>query len=322
MKHLLLCDTSIGSDNVGDEIIMDYCRSHILSMFGDDTYFIDRIPTHLEIGQTTYLINDKSEYSFVCGTNILKTSMLKKKSWKIGLRDAFRLKDLCLMGVGWGSYNSFKTDFYTKFIYKSILSKKLLHAVRDNYTKLRLAELGIKNVIVTACPTMWNLSPEHCKSIPKKKSENVITALTHYTADKEYDVKMLHLLSQNYGKIYLWLQQAEDLDYFYSLNSGVNVHLIKPLLNDYDSLLSSEDVDFVGSRLHGGIRALNHKRRTLILAVDNRAAEIHKDTNLPVVDRKDIASIEAWINGSMSTEITLPIDNISEWKNQFCVDAK
>ena len=320
MKHLLLCDTSIGSDNVGDEIIMDYCRFHILSMFSNEVSYIDRIPTHLEIGQTAYILNRKAKYSFVCGTNILKTSMLRKKSWKVGLKDSFCLKELCLMGVGWGGYNSFNTDFYTKYIYKSILSKKLFHSVRDSYTKLKLEKIGIKNVIVTACPTMWNLTPEFCRKIPTKKSRGVVTALTFYKPDKEYDVKLLNVLSQKYENVYLWLQQAEDFDYFYSLNTGINVHLIKPLLNDYDRLLNSENVDFVGSRLHGGIRALNHKRRTLILAVDNRAAEIHKDTNLPVVDRKDIASIEAWIDGNMTTDITLPIDNIAEWKSQFRFD--
>jgi hypothetical protein len=43
------------------------------------------------------------------------------------------------------------------------------------------------------------------------------------------------------------------------------------------------DVDFVGARLHGGIRALQRGRRTLTIALDNRAREIAGDTGMPVV---------------------------------------
>ena len=83
-------------------------------------------------------------------------------------------------------------------------------------------------------------------------------------------------------------------------------------------LLASGDIDYVGTRLHGGIEALNHGRRSLVLAVDNRATEIGKDTNLPVMDRKSaVELIEERINSSWATEIVLPNDNISLWKSQF-----
>ena len=88
-------------------------------------------------------------------------------------------------------------------------------------------------------------------------------------------------------------------------------------MSEYDKLLRNHDVDFVGSRLHGGIRALNFKRRSLIIGVDNRALEINKDTNLPFIDRSRIEDIEKWVNRSFETEINLPYDNINEWKAQF-----
>lgn len=49
-----------------------------------------------------------------------------------------------------------------------------------------------------------------------------------------------------------------------------NLHLIQPNLRDYTALLASGGIDYVGTRLHGGIHAMNMGCRSLILAVDNR----------------------------------------------------
>lgn len=317
MKHILLCDTSIGTDNAGDGIIMDFCEQQILSMFAQKMFYIDRVPTHLEVGDTAYRLNSEAEYSFVCGTNILKTSMLRKKCWKIGLEEAARFRGLCLMGAGWCNYNKFGTDPYTKFVYKSVLSDKLIHSVRDSFTEKQLRRIGINNVINTTCPTMWKLTEDHCKDIPCSKSKQVVTALTFYKQDAEKDVEMLKVLDKNYDKVYLWLQQPDDYEYFLSLNTGIEVEFVRPILSEYDRLLVNNEIDFVGSRLHGGIRALNHKRRALIIGIDNRAIEIHKDTNIPFINRDEIDKLDAWINGSCRTEIVLPTDSINEWKSQF-----
>ena len=84
----------------------------------------------------------------------------------------------------------------------------------------------------------------------------------------------------------------------------------------------NHDIDFIGSRLHGGIRALNYKRRALIIGVDNRATEINRDTNLPFISRENIEHANKWINSVSKTEIHLPNDNINEWKSQFVNDKK
>jgi polysaccharide pyruvyl transferase WcaK-like protein len=81
--------------------------------------------------------------------------------------------------------------------------------------------------------------------------------------------------------------------------------------------LRNESVDFIGLRLHAGIRSLQRSRRTLIVAIDNRATEISKDTNLPVVARGDLKAIESWITTSSPTKIQLPEAAIASWKQQF-----
>lgn len=317
MKKILLFDTSIGTDNVGDNIIMDYCQQQLMDIFKNELYWFEKVPTHLEIGKTAYYLNKGARHSFVCGTNILKTTILKKRIWKIGIAESLKLKDLTLMGVGWNNYNKFNIDPYTKLIYKSLFSKNILHSVRDEYTKQKLHEIGIDNVINTACPTMWKLTTQFCQEIPQTKSRQVITALTCYKPDAEKDKYMFDVLNKNYEKIYLWIQQAGDYEYFLSLGLNYPIEIIRPLLPEFDNMLKCHDLDFIGSRLHGGIRALNYKRRTLIIGVDNRAKEINRDTNLPYLDRENIENLDSWINKRTETMVLLPEDSISEWKSQY-----
>lgn len=317
MKKILLFDTAEGSDNAGDNIIMDYCQQQLTNLLSNDIYWYDKVPTHLEIGKTVYSMNKNASYNFVCGTNILKTTIIRKKLWKIGFKEAINLKDLILMGIGWGNYNKFGTDPYTKWVYKSILSSKFTHSVRDGYTEQKLREIGITNVLNTACPTMWKLTPEFCNTIPSTKSNEVVTALTYYKPDVERDKEMFHILAKNYSKIYLWLQQARDYEYYQSLNLDLDITIIKPLISEYDKLLMNHNIDFIGSRLHGGIRALNFKKRALIIGIDNRATEINKDTNLPFISREKIEHLNHWINSASKTEIYLPNENINKWKSQF-----
>jgi polysaccharide pyruvyl transferase WcaK-like protein len=96
-----------------------------------------------------------------------------------------------------------------------------------------------------------------------------------------------------------------------------NVELINPILEDYDNILASDDIEYVGTRLHAGIRALQKKKRTIIVAVDHRALEKKKDFNLTVLDRNDVHLLEGMIDDTFKTEINLPLENIKAWKNQF-----
>jgi hypothetical protein len=44
----------------------------------------------------------------------------------------------------------------------------------------------------------------------------------------------------------------------------------------YNYILSRNNVEYISSRLHEGVKALHFGKRTLILAVDNKALEIEK----------------------------------------------
>ena len=320
-RQVALFDTSAGTYNLGDQIIMDYCQQQLRSVFRND--FFIKIPTHYDLWRDGWVAANKADFRIVCGTNILKNHMFHRSSreWRIDPIAGWKLDEVLLMGVGWNNYETESIDSYTKHLYRKLFSKVGIHSVRDNYTKRQLDKLGISNVLYTACPTMWNLDPALCATIPTKKSENVLTTLTDYRRDKKSDSFLLQTLIQKYHKVFVWIQSPADEEYISSLDVAEDVIVkLPPRLDAVDKLLAdtSLSLDYVGNRLHCGIRALNNKRRTIIIGVDNRAIEISKDSNLDVIPREDmLTNLQTKIDSEWETNIELPVDNIKKWKSQF-----
>ena len=91
--------------------------------------------------------------------------------------------------------------------------------------------------------------------------------------------------------------------------------MVPSTLADYDTVLKQSDLDYVGTRLHAGIRALSKGHRSLIISIDNRAECISADTGLPILRREDVCiALKERLNGNIETIITLPWENIAWWK--------
>lgn len=331
---------NIGSDNIGDIIISESVENILNSVF--DYPFIVNLSTRDRFGGESLQHIDDSDYRIIAGTNLLSSDMHNYRQWNIDMLSAWRMmgdsikttdylfhpflskkkfekNKVVLLGVGWWQYQEEPTK-YTKKLLRILLDDTLLHSVRDRYTEEKLLGIGLKNVLYTACPTMWELNKEHCESIPENKADNVVCTLTYYKQDRCSDIEMIKTLTKNYKKVYLWLQSIED--YEYARNIGVldKVEVIAPNLQVYKGLLSDKSIslDYVGTRLHGGILAIQNQRRSVIISVDNRATELAKDTKLPVLERKNIHdNLESIINRNIITNIELPVENIERWKAQF-----
>lgn len=312
--NIALLDTSINTDNRGDEIIMYYCRKALEEIFCSDNYI--KVPTHSCPESRTVAEMKRCRDKIICGTNILSCALEHTALWKLSNKlDAYA--GCTAMGAGWGFYSD-KTSLFTQIFYRNILSRSRLHAVRDRYTLEKLKEIGVANVLYTGCPTMWGLTPELCKEIPKEKADKVVFTLTSYDPN-ETDRTMIEILCRNYKKVYAWPQGNDDKKYIQSLLHGYsNVILLEESLDAYRKILKNESIDYVGTRLHGGVMALNMKKRSIIIAVDNRAIEIGKDTKLPVLTRDEVTNkLEGMISSSWDTVISMPFENIERWKKQF-----
>lgn len=325
MRKILFFDTAIGTLNIGDEIINRAIDREAKELFSQD--YIMKLPSRtnilnhfqLKYNKSFYQNFGKAELKFVCGTNLLYKNMLRPMpNWNVNIFNTSIQKGSILFGVGSGN-NSKNTTLYTKYLYNKVLSHDYIHSVRDQATKKMLEELGFK-AIVTGCPTLWRITPEHCKKVPTEKSNTVVFTLTHYKTfrNESEDAEMIQILKRNYQNLYFWPQSLEDLNYLKELKENENVSILPPNLQSFDDFLTVNDCDYVGSRLHGGIFALQHYRRTIILAIDNRAREIKRNNNISCIERDDTSSqLEEVINDTWETKIKLEEDQIEKWKEQF-----
>ena len=310
-SKVVLFDTAKYSKNIGDEIIMKNCEKQLHDWLEGKE--VVRISTH-EIPENPSNLTGK--YKLVCGTNILSGRMDSYGLWKLP-KNLEGYTNILLMGVGFDSYNS-KSNLYTRLLFKYMLSAKGIHSVRDSFSEKCLKSMGIQNVLNTGCPTMWGLTPEFCETIPVKKAKNVICTITDYSKDKKNDFCMLETLGECYENVYVWLQGSKDREYLKELGMEEKVIIVEESLEQYDKLLEQSDLDYVGTRLHAGIRALNAGHRSIIIAIDNRAECIAKDTNLPIVFRNDVEQeLEHVIYSKLETKIKMPFDAIEKWKRQF-----
>lgn len=311
----IVFDTGANSENIGDHIINYYCQKEF-SKIGLN--IVRRIPTHSEVSENDnrfLLENGISMGKIITGTNIICKNIFASEQWKKPIIDK-RLSHIILMGCGVDNYKG-GLFWPSRMFYRTFLDKNHLHSVRDSVSESILRNIGIENVINTACPTMWMLTPEFCRTINPYKTDDVVTTVTEY--DKSpIDFAILDILLKHYRNVYLWLQSEKDLPYIKNYHNYSKLKIVGAKLCDYNTLLDNENIEYIGTRLHGGIHALNKGKRTLIIAVDGRGLTIGKDTNLPVENRYTvIGKLESLIKSPRKTYISLPVENISIWRQSI-----
>jgi polysaccharide pyruvyl transferase WcaK-like protein len=325
MDKIGILNTAVFSFNKGDYIIMESVKKQLGDILKNN-FFVE-IPTHSPAFCTYQVMNifkkksllkknlDSMKYKFVCGTNLLSKSMLKRTPlWNINIFQSKYLKNCVFLGVGCGTYG--KINWYTKKILKNVLSKDYIHSVRDEEAKKMLEEIGFK-AINTGCPTLWGLTKEHCEQIPISKKDEVVFTLTDYKQDFVNDQKLINILNKNYKRVYFWVQGFYDYEYFKQFKNIENIEIIFSDINEYDNFLEKHDCDYVGTRLHAGIKAIQYKKRSIIIIVDNRARSMKRDYNLNCIERENIDKLEEYINSEIETNINLNLNNIEMWKKQF-----
>jgi polysaccharide pyruvyl transferase WcaK-like protein len=311
--QIALYDTSVGSPNLGDQIIMEAVERQVAQLFPDA--FVFRLPTHDRIGKYGRRELRDADLVIAGGTNLLFSHWRRQRQWKLVWRDISAIsRKLVLMGTGWTNYQS-PPDWLARRAYRGLLSNTLIHSVRDGYSQRLLASAGFASLLNTGCPTLWALGEDKAHRAAGA-GRRVITTLTDYRKDPARDREMLGTLLTHYKEVKLWTQGKGDLDYFKTLDVQ-GISLVSPSLQAFDDELSVEETDFAGTRLHAGIRALQKGCGSLIVSVDNRAREMGGDFGLPVLERGQIEGLTARLANPQPVRVRLPNDAISQWKGQF-----
>jgi hypothetical protein len=166
---------------------------------------------------------------------------------------------------------------------------------------------------------MWELDSEHCCRIPTTKSDLAIFTLTDYLRDPSADFEMIRQLRQSNTNLTFWPQGLMDLAYLRTLACGdfSDIQILDPHLDCYNNFLRTHECDYVGTRLHAGIKAMQYARRSLITGIDNRTASINADTGLPMLDRNKIGALANIISSPIVTNLLLPLKAIMLWRSQL-----
>ena len=135
--------------------------------------------------------------------------------------------------------------------------------------------------------------------------------------DYEKDKRMVEILKRNYSNKYFWIQGSQDQEYLESLTDTRDITYINPLLKNYHEFLMTKDCDYVGTRLHAGIKAMQMFKRSIIIGVDNRSDDITKTYKLNYVLRENIDELDQMINEKVITDINIDTDKISTFLQQF-----
>lgn len=314
MSHSIISvfDTSIAMYNLGNQIIMDAVNLELDELFKSS--FIVRLPID-DITRNARRYNERSCLTFVGGTNVLNGDIRRYRQWNLTLHNIFRLRRVILMGCGWFQYEQQPVSIYTSWALHKVLSSTLLHSVRDEYTRRKLESIGIMS-INTGCPTIWRLTPELTGLIQQKKSPNAVITITDYNQNRIRDKKMIEMVLDAYSKVVVFPQGIGDIAYVKSLGYQDKVHFLNPRLEEFNRVLK-DGYDYIGTRLHAGIRALQMQCRSFIVGIDNRALEMKRDFNLPVLPQEEIDMISEWIERDYILDLNIPTDQINQWRSQF-----
>lgn len=329
MRTIAIYDTEIATTNIGDKIIQDSIFAEMEDIL--DAGFYLKLATHvrnfdpfqmavMSRGRKLGFFRD-ADWKFICGTNLITQKRVRfdprPPQWQLYPSNLSLYEGSVLVGVG-TTGDSDQPDFYARWLYRKALDHDFTHSVRDDLTKRYIENLGLK-AINTGCPTLWKLTPEFCREIPTKKAPACIFSVSGYKTQRDFeqDEKMIEILERNYEKLYVWIQTPIDESYINQLVGKDRFERIVSL-SAYRKKLLEGNVDYVGTRLHGGVYALQHKVRSIIISIDHRAEGFHETNNLPIVRRSEIeAELEKRIQSEFATEIVIDQEAIDEFLNQF-----
>lgn len=317
LRSIVVLDTDTNSTNMAHTMITQACHRAVRSMFPNDFIYHAAAGEYISAGRT---LLEQADYVFLAGGNELCADIDESSDWRIRSLDTDWYHNVITLGAGWRTYEEQTPNEFSQSVFDSALHKTAIHSTRDGYTAKKLRNLGF-NAVNTACPTMWQLTREHCAEIPNSKAEAALITFTEYDQNREADELLFRIIRRNYRRIYFWPQQYGDYAYAKDICDD-RATFIEPSFEALSRLLSTTDVDYIGTRLYAGIRALQFQRRAMIIAIDNRAIEMHGDFDLPVVLREAMdIELQRRLHGNWKTDIKLDEPAIDVWNSQFTRDV-
>ena len=176
------------------------------------------------------------------------------------------------------------------------------------------------DAIHTGCVTQWCLTPSFCESIRKTKGSVALVTLTDYNRNPHLDRKILEIVCKNYEQVFFWQQGIYDAEYLHSLiKDRKTITILPPSVSAYASFLKTYPaIDYIGTRYHGGIFAMRHKARCIVITLDERMNAMQASIANNCIARHDVEDkLEKMLLEEIPTKVAIDFEGIQQWKDQF-----
>jgi len=290
MTKVILLNPALGSTNLGDHVI----ANAIKSLFEDwNIPFFAELSTHRQWTGDEVKIAKEADSFILGGSNLLTTSLfpISHTQWKIGLTELRILRNkTILFGPGWRKNEGDITAF-TSRLYALLMAKAAPQLVRDSVSKTRLLKTGRK-IVNSSCPTLFRIQ-EVEENLNCIGNTTVVVALSGNIKNVVQDKKILSIATSNFKTVKLFPQGIYDpkhpeySDEVYYRELGLDFEVIGSSLEDFSQELVSGS-HYFGTRLHGGIFAMQHGNPSTIIDVDTRARNIFVGSGYDVLQREDL----------------------------------
>ena len=291
MKKVILLNPFIGSTNLGDAVIVNSIKS-LFNDWGID--FIAELTTHRPWNEVERKLAKEADYFIVGGSNLLTTSLfpLAHTQWKISYKEFLLIRGKAILfGPGWRRDEG-NITYFTSSLYASLMAKEVPQLVRDGVSQSRLLKTE-RNVVNSSCPTLFRID-EVMENPHSTYSNTVVVALSGNIKSVEQDRLILKIAEDNFEKIKLFPQGIFDpqfpaySDEAYYQELEIDFDILDGSLEAYSAELKTGS-HYFGTRLHGGIFAMQHGNPSTIIDVDTRASNIFAGTGYQVLQREQLS---------------------------------
>jgi hypothetical protein len=290
IKKVILLNPALGSTNLGDYVIEKGIKSVFESW---NVPFFAELSTHRTWTAEEAKIAKEADYFILGGSNLLTTSLfpLSHTQWKIGLSEFLILRDkTILFGPGWRKDEGDLT-YFTSRLYALLMAKDSPQLVRDGVSRQRLLKTG-REIVNSSCPTLFRIQDVE-ENLNCIGNTTVVVALSGNIKNVDQDKKILKIACLNYKKVKLFPQgiydpvypEYSDETYFREL--GLDYEILEASLEDFSRELMTGS-HYFGTRLHGGIFAMQHGNPSTIIDVDTRAQNIFTGSGYDVLQREKL----------------------------------
>ena len=305
---IAIVDSGLATTNLGDHIISSAVHRQLIAPLEESGRATVTIPMHGGLTAQSRALLSEADQVIVCGTNLLSDHMRFRRSWQWSRSDIeLTAGKLTMFGVGWWQYQRTGIDPVSAS-WMRYLAGPHPWAVRDEYSSKRLTAAGVSSVHVS-CPTLWDCSQQ----LTPRGGGRVVTTLTDYNQDRRADERLVELLNGRFAEVLYWPQGPGDRAYIESLRGSASGVILEPTVSAFNAELRRPGTEYLGLRLHAGIRAIQMGVPTLILGIDNRATEISRSVGLGVISRHALNQIGSALDAPRVINLALPRPEIDAW---------